>query len=116
MTARSRAGAGGAPAVTSAAALAGVERFGGVEQGPRRGDEARGERRSIGRAGTRAGTRAAARRTRGLAQPGVVGAEHRRELRDTALGVEPLDLGDRAAVPFALGDPEVRVGMCCDLG
>ena len=43
-------------------------------------------------------------------------AEHLGQLDDPALAVEALDLGDRPAVAFALGDPEVGVGVGGDLG
>ena len=43
-------------------------------------------------------------------------AEHRRELDDPALAIEPLDLGDGPPVALALRDPEVGVRMGGDLG
>ena len=56
--------------------------------------------------------------SRAAARPAAAPAplpQHLRQLDDPALAVQPLDLGDGPAVPLALADPELGVGMGRDL-
>src|SRR5215207_6710061 len=47
--------------------------------------------------------------------PARLTAEHLGELDDAPLAIEPFDLGDRAPVALALGDPELDIGVRRDL-
>lgn len=52
------------------------------------------------------------RERRGIARPTT---EHRRQLDYPTFAIKPLDSGDRPPITFALADPELGVGVSCDL-